>query len=584
MVPEFVAAPVGVLEGVDQLPELGVDVDPADTRDVVEGELVAAVAESEGRVAACALARAHVEGVRDDADRLHRLALLSLERSPVVRLGRVPGAPEVPPGRGQATAVVGGSVADGLDVVEVVDATNRCRVVVARLPRSGCVDQGVRAVPARRGPVDLPAVGLRTVGVGLPGERDPVAATGHVEGDRRRGRRRDVVARIVVGERAAEGLEERVTAREHPLVLGLGLTVEGEPGRAVVAGRLELGPENAVRLIAEARASLRDHEPDALPRGERVGPEPVPERVAARVGLALSGRRVAGRVQEAWKARRLHSERVTGRLVPLRHDVVLRRHPTDAERVVVRLVGVVRADPVGRRRLAGVVGVVRRRGVGVERHDARERARSEPSGRVGGRAVVGGGDLERPAEVVVGHGAAGEVAVPRELGAELLALGVREQPVAARVVHGVLAPAGRVADHVPRLGGHGHPVLEVRDDALQRLVRELDFVVVVRVARVGQDVLDDVVVVVELLAELHHPPLHRDAEQRVDPADEHEVRLHVGVDAVDHHRGGRERLVAVDGHDREGVLAHQLELDGEHLAHAGHARPDVDHAGGVRSP
>ena len=217
----------------------------------------------------------------------------------------------------------------------------------------------------------------------------------------------------------------------------------------------------------------------------------------------------------------------------------------------------------------------------MERHDARERARSEPSGRVGGRAVVGGGDLERPAEVVVGHGAAGEVAVPRELGAELLALGVREQPVAARVVHGVLAPAGRVADHVPRLGGHGHPVLEVRDDALQRLVRELDFVVVVRVARVGQDVLDDVVVVVELLAELHHPPLHRDAEQRVDPADEHEVRRHVRVDAVDHHRGGCERLVAVHGHDREGVLAHQLELDREHLAHAGHARPDVHHTGGV---
>ena len=67
----------------------------------------------------------------------------------------------------------------------------------------------------------------------------------------------------------------------------------------------------------------------------------------------------------------------------------------------------------------------------------------------------------------------------------------------------MLAPSSRVAsNHEPSLCSNRQPVLQENHDAVERLVRQLDVCINVGVSGVGEGVLDEVVVVVVLLAEL----------------------------------------------------------------------------------
>ncbi len=132
-------------------------------------------------------------------------------------------------------------------------------------------------------------------------------------------------------------------------------------------------------------------------------------------------------------------------------------------------------------------------------------------------------------------------------------------PVTPGIDHRIDAPSRGVADDISGFSGYGPAPLIEEDDVFERLIGQFDLCVAVRIARVRKCVFEDVIVVVELLAELQHASFHGQPEERIHHGYDHAIGRYIGIDAIVGH--GCEALGqhAVHDHICGRMLAYHLE-------------------------
>ena len=448
--------------------------------------------------------------------------------------------------------------------------------------------------------------------------------------DERRGRRRRmrrVQPAIVRVNGRLERIEQRIPRRHEPLVLrhllvgvddAVAVRVEFD-GQVVVAvprrtpvhipGKFVRSTNMPGRLVAEPGSGLRNDNLHFVSMryvvravGEREAPSPgarAPVGIARLIGEIGIGviRRIGGEAHHKARLGRPGAPRAVR--IPGPRDAAGRRRRGAALEPVVLLQHEV---PLVVRRLAGqlaVIGIKVRHHGGLPRivgpgfscgmrfrirmdgHDAREIRAAEPAEGVRRESPLMVGP-ERIPQRVHQVSCRLDISEPRKRSAHIHAVIV--QSVAYRIVHGVLSPSYAACAIVPRAREPGaRGTFEERNVHAFQIVLHFDLGVSILISRIREGVLNDVVVVVILVAPRHGAPVRRDPDGGIDLRNHHAVRRHAAVHFVRHHRL-KERVRAVHLHRHGFVSGIQQMRYAEHFSDAGRARPCVGDADVVLLP